>query len=164
MLNIRSNIARNFRGLVHNVRTSDGRLCVLEEAGNQNAEKTVVFLPGALGSLKTDFQPQFADGSPFSKYRQICFEPAGYGRSRPPGRTWPTANFLQRDAEDVGFCLQQLGIESCRVILYCSRRFSGTFSVFLPKSYIFLPKSTFSVLRPLYFDHFTSGFLIGREA
>jgi len=57
-------------------------LCVLEESGNQYASKTVVFVPGALGSLKTAFGPQFAKGSPFQKCRQICFEPAGYGRPK----------------------------------------------------------------------------------
>ena len=106
-------------------------LCVLEESGNQYASKTVVFVPGALGSLKTDFRPQFAKGSPFQKYRQICFEPAGYGRSRPPNRTWPPADFFQQDARDLGFCLDQMGIETLRVmhILYSSY-YSSSFLYF----------------------------------
>ena len=81
-------------------------MCVLEDVGNKNAEKTVVFMPGALGSLQTDFKPQFTEDSPFQKYRLICFEPAGYGRAQSPSRTWPQASFLQRDAADLGFCLE----------------------------------------------------------
>ena len=87
-------------------RNYNRRMCVLEDVGNENAEKTVVFMPGALGSLQTDFKPQFAKDSPFQKYRLLCFEPAGYGRAQSPSRTWPQANFLQRDAADLGFCLK----------------------------------------------------------
>merc|ERR1712130_166702 len=104
------------RSVVHQVRTRDGRLCVLEDVGNRASEKAVIFLPGALGSLKTDFEPQFADESPFQKYRLICFEPSGYGRSRPPARTWPSANFLQRDAADLGHCLKELGDDRYNLI------------------------------------------------
>ena len=72
------------------IRLPDAREVHIEFGGNQEAEKTLVFLPGALGSLETDFKPQFAPDSPLAeKYRLICFEPAGYGRSRPPLRTWP---------------------------------------------------------------------------
>ena len=49
------------RGLIHKVNTVDGRSCVIEESGNKDSEKSIIFLPGALGSLKTDFQPQFAE-------------------------------------------------------------------------------------------------------
>ena len=74
-------------------------------------------MTGALGSLETDFKPQFSpDGSFWDKYRLICFEPAGYGRSRPPVRTWPSASFLQRDAADCGFCLNELGIQKANLI------------------------------------------------
>ena len=72
------------------IRLPDAREVHLEIGGNQEAQKTLVFLPGALGSLETDFKPQFAPESPLAQnYRLICFEPAGYGRSRPPQRTWP---------------------------------------------------------------------------
>ena len=76
-------------------------------------------MTGALGSLETDFKPQFSsdESNPFwDKYRLICFEPAGYGRSRPPARTWPNASFLQRDAADCGFCLNELGIQKANLI------------------------------------------------
>jgi len=128
-----STIVRNCRGLLHKINTSDSRLCVLEESGNQYASKTVVFVPGALGSLKTDFRPQFAKGSPFQKYRQICFEPAGYGRSRPPNRTWPPADFFQQDARDLGFCLDQIGIESLRVMHILYSFFGDTSIQHLPR-------------------------------
>ena len=35
---------------------------------------------------------------------------------RPPARTWPQANFLQRDAADAGYCLEQLDIDSANLI------------------------------------------------
>jgi len=104
------------RNLVHEIKTNDGRMCILEDVGNKNAEKTVVFMPGALGSLQTDFKSQFTEDSPFQKYRLICFEPAGYGRAQSPSRTWPRASFLQRDAADLGFCLENLGIDSYNLV------------------------------------------------
>ena len=78
--------------MVRKITLPDERVCVLEDTGNSASEEVVVFLPGALGSLQTDFAPQFEEKSPFMKYRLICFEPAGYGRSRPPNRTWTGLN------------------------------------------------------------------------
>ena len=72
------------------IKLPDNRECHVEIGGNVEAPKTLVFLPGALGSLETDFKPQFSPDSLLAQnYRLVCFEPAGYGRSRPPARTWP---------------------------------------------------------------------------
>jgi valacyclovir hydrolase len=94
----------------------NGRVCVFGDNENFAAEKTVVFMPGACGSLETDFKIQWQEGSPFHKYRLLCFEPAGHGRARPPLRSWPSANLLQRDAEDFAVCLKEIGIDSANLI------------------------------------------------
>ncbi|CAG5097380.1 Oidioi.mRNA.OKI2018_I69.XSR.g15052.t1.cds [Oikopleura dioica] len=98
---------------------TDGRVCVLEDNENIAADKAVVFMPGACGCLDTDFKIQWEKESPFHKYREMSnhpFEPAGHGRARPPLRTWPAANLLQRDAEDFAFCLKELGIDRANLI------------------------------------------------
>ena len=59
---VKRSLMRKTRSLSHNITLADGRRVVIEEAGNQNSKQTLVFLPGALGSLQTDFQPQFHPG------------------------------------------------------------------------------------------------------
>lgn len=58
----------------------------------------IILLPGALGSAKTDFQPQI-DNLPnlLPNYTLIAWDPPGYGKSRPPNRTF-NLDFFYRDA------------------------------------------------------------------
>lgn len=49
-------IAMSLRGLTRRITLNDGRVCVFEDNENFAAEKTVVFMPGACGSLETDFK------------------------------------------------------------------------------------------------------------
>ena len=58
------------------------------------------------GSSVTDFMPQLT-GLDANKYTVICFDPQGYGRSRPPDRNWPLL-FLQRDAHDAAALMKVL--------------------------------------------------------
>lgn len=75
---------------------------------------TVLLLPGALGSSRTDFSKQLSD---FDKkeYTLVAFDPRGYGKSIPPTRTWPL-EFLQRDADDVNGLCQKLGLKQASVM------------------------------------------------
>ena len=72
----------------------------------------VVFIPGALGTGRTDFElqiPWFSQG-----YRVIAPDPRGYGESRPPERDYPLG-FYQRDAEDMLALMTALGHEEFTV-------------------------------------------------
>jgi valacyclovir hydrolase len=66
----------------------------------------IVFLPGALGTGKTDFGHQLRWFS--QAYQVIAPDPRGYGDSRPPERDYPLT-FYQRDAEDVLALMTALG-------------------------------------------------------
>src|ERR1700721_3512439 len=66
----------------------------------------IVFLPGALGTAKTDFEHQLPWFS--QAYQVIAPDPRGYGDSRPPERDYPLT-FYQRDAEDVLALMTALG-------------------------------------------------------
>lgn len=57
----------------------------------------VFLMPGALGSSRTDFNPQL-EGLDHKKWTIIAWDPPGYGYSRPPERTFPV-DFFRRDAE-----------------------------------------------------------------
>jgi len=66
----------------------------------------IVFIPGALGTGRTDFEHQLPW---FSKTHQvIALDPRGYGESRPPERDYPL-DFYQRDAVDVLALMTALG-------------------------------------------------------
>ncbi|KAK0099161.1 hypothetical protein PV326_004320 [Microctonus aethiopoides] len=56
----------------------------------------VLLLPGALGSVWTDFKPQL-ENLDKTKLTLVAWDPPGYGKSRPPDRTFPE-NFFERDA------------------------------------------------------------------
>lgn len=58
----------------------------------------IILLPGALGTASTDFQPQL-DQLPalLPNYSIIAWDPPGYGKSRPPNRTFEL-DFFHRDA------------------------------------------------------------------
>ncbi len=66
----------------------------------------IVFIPGALGTGRTDFEHQVPW---FSRTHQvIALDPRGYGESRPPERDYPL-DFYQRDAADVLALMRALG-------------------------------------------------------
>lgn len=83
----------------------DGRKIFWETAGS--GTHNVLLLPGAIGSTRTDFEPQLSkmDGS---KLRLYAWDPSGYGKSRPPDRTWPD-KFFDRDAADAVALIKDLG-------------------------------------------------------
>jgi len=67
----------------------------------------VFMLPGALGCSRTDFLPQLTKLDP-EKFSLVCWDPMGYGKSRPPDRTWPD-RFFSRDAADAAALIQHIG-------------------------------------------------------
>jgi valacyclovir hydrolase len=66
----------------------------------------IVFIPGALGTGRTDFEHQLPWFS--QTYQVIAPDPRGYGESRPPERDYPLT-FYQRDAEDMLALMTELG-------------------------------------------------------
>jgi valacyclovir hydrolase len=74
--------------------------------GTYGSGPPIVFIPGALGTGRTDFEHQIPWFSEI--YQVIAPDPRGYGESRPPERDYPR-NFYQRDAEDVLALMTALG-------------------------------------------------------
>ncbi len=70
----------------------------------------VLLLPGALGTGRTDFAPQLENLNASGKLTLVAWDPPGYGKSRPPERTFPP-NFFQRDAEVAMKFMTALGHE-----------------------------------------------------
>jgi len=68
----------------------------------------VLFIPGALGSGRTDFEHQLTWFG--QTYEVIAPDPRGYGQSRPPERDYPLG-FYERDAEDMLALMTALGHE-----------------------------------------------------
>lgn len=53
-------------------------------------KKALILLPGALGSAITDFKPQIEQlPKLLPNFTIIAWDPPGYGKSRPPNRTFP---------------------------------------------------------------------------
>lgn len=113
MLRIGINCVKNFRTTFRHFSTGNPMLRYEEKqiqlncnnisyninyVRNGHGDKAVILLPGALGSAQTDFQPQI-DQLPklLPNYTIIAWDPPGYGKSRPPNRTFPL-DFFHRDA------------------------------------------------------------------
>lgn len=54
-------------------------------------------MPGALGSIWTDFKPQI-EGFDREKFTVLAWDPPGYGQSRPPEKDFKP-DFYEKDAE-----------------------------------------------------------------
>lgn len=62
-----------------------------------NGPHHVLCLPGALGSIWTDFTPQ-VEGFNREKFTLVAWDPPGYGKSRPPDKQF-TEDFYEKDAD-----------------------------------------------------------------
>ena len=99
------------RGLKANV---NGLELFYEQVGH--GPKTVLLLPGALGTTRTDFGPQLDDksGLDYSKFTLVAWDPPGYGRSQPPPRDF--TDFYNHDATCVANLMKTLGFEKYSVL------------------------------------------------
>ncbi|KAM3959760.1 valacyclovir hydrolase [Aphomia sociella] len=59
--------------------------------------RTLLCVPGALGTIWTDFKPQ-VEGIDREKFTLVAYDPPGYGKSRPPDREFPL-DFYDKDAD-----------------------------------------------------------------
>lgn len=79
-------------------------------------EKTLLMMPGALGSAFTDFKPQLENlPKLLPNYQIIAFEPVGYGSSIPPGRQF-SCDFLEKDADNAKELMDVLGVDSFNLL------------------------------------------------
>ncbi|XP_020284135.1 valacyclovir hydrolase [Pseudomyrmex gracilis] len=67
----------------------------------------VLLLPGALGTIWTDWKPQI-ETMDADKLTIVAWDPPGYGKSRPPDRTFPD-DFFYRDAVYAHNLMKTLG-------------------------------------------------------
>ena len=75
--------------------------------------RALLLIPGALGSVQTDFPPQMEYlGRPGSGFTVVGYDPRGYGKSRPHSRKYlhfPEPLFYETDAHDAVGLMQKLG-------------------------------------------------------
>lgn len=81
-----------------------------------NGKNAVVLIPGALGTAATDFQPQMNElPKLLPNHSIISFDPPGYGKSRPPNRTFPL-DFYYRDAFVANELMKALAFDKYSVL------------------------------------------------
>merc|ERR1711936_821862 len=85
------------------VSVEDKRIHVVRKG---SGAQPLLLLPGALGSALTDFKPQL-EGLDGDKLTVIGWDPPGYGKSRPPGRSWQ--DFFREDARLAVGTMRALG-------------------------------------------------------
>ncbi|CAG9810770.1 unnamed protein product [Chironomus riparius] len=104
-----SRIYRNIRLLssMSNVKISEQKVkvgnyqinYVVSKCEGEKTDKTLIMLPGALGSCFTDFKPQIENlPKLLPNYQIIAWDPPGYGKSIPPKKEF-TKDFLEKDAD-----------------------------------------------------------------
>ncbi|XP_071552999.1 valacyclovir hydrolase [Panulirus ornatus] len=72
-------------------------------------DKVALCLPGALGTIQSDFGPQMK-ALPERNLTLVCWDPPGYGKSRPPSRKYPL-DFLRCDATLAATMMKNLGYD-----------------------------------------------------
>lgn len=78
---------------------------------NGQGKKALLLLPGTLGTAHTDFKPQIEHlPKLLPDYSIIAWDPPGYGKSRPPNRTFPL-DFFHRDASVAHTLMESLNFK-----------------------------------------------------
>ncbi|XP_037828026.1 valacyclovir hydrolase [Lucilia sericata] len=89
------NISKRYSHMERKVKVNDIEINIVESGGG---DKSVLLLPGALGSSWTDFKPQIEQlPKLLPNHSIIAWDPPGYGKSIPPKRQWGL-DFFQNDA------------------------------------------------------------------
>lgn len=74
-----------------------------------------LLMPGALGTARTDFTPQLEGLNSEGHLSLVAWDPPGYGKSRPPSRTFPL-NFFERDANVAVEFMKTIGHDKFSVL------------------------------------------------
>ena len=84
-----------------------------------NGMHPIICIPGALGSARTNFEPQLDYfGQEGSGFKIVSFDPRGYGASRPAERF--DVNPFVADAKDANSLMQSLSLPKFSVMGLCS--------------------------------------------
>lgn len=82
----------------------------------QGADKALLLMPGALGSAQFDFPAQIENlPKLLPNYTIIGWDPPGYGKSRPPIRTFPLDVF-HRDADVANQLMKTLNFNKYSIL------------------------------------------------
>lgn len=74
----------------------------------------VLLMPGALGTIWTDFKPQ-VECLDRAKFTVIAWDPPGYGKSMPPQKEF-TSDFYEKDANTAAEFMKVSGTYSRHLI------------------------------------------------
>lgn len=96
----------------------------------------IVCIPGALGTVQTDFAPQLQYfGEKGRGFTIVAFDPRGYGQSRPAERFKRGSNFFLQDARDAHTLMQHLSFPKYSVLGWSDGGIAGLFlSVTFPQA------------------------------
>ncbi|XP_077289145.1 serine hydrolase BPHL [Arctopsyche grandis] len=95
-----------------------------------NGPYNLLFMPGALGSIWTDFAPQIK-GLNKDLFTLIAWDPPGYGKSIPPEREFPV-NFYEKDADTALLLMRALDLQKFSLLGWSD---GGISSIFLAAKY-----------------------------
>ena len=119
-----SGVAAENRGKTGKIRADDGVELYYEQRGD--GPRAILCIPGALGSVGTDFPPQTDHfGREGSGFTIVGFDPRGYGKSRPHTRDFSAPGFYQRDAMDGAGVMEKLGFQKFSVLGWSDGGVSG---------------------------------------
>ena len=97
---------------IHQIRCISGyeivnNATLFYEKHGLNPDKTVLCVPGALGTTQSDFSYQLKEMS--KDFTMISFDPRGFGKSKKVARNF-NENFYETDASDGIQLMKKLGI------------------------------------------------------
>lgn len=73
-----------------------------------NGSHSILCLPGAVGTIWTDFKPQI-QGLNKNIFTIVVWDPPGYGKSHPPKRKF-TTDFYERDADTAALFMEVINL------------------------------------------------------
>lgn len=86
-------------------------------------DNNLLCLPGALGTVWTDFKPQ-VEGIDREKFTLVAWDPPGYGKSRPPEKKF-TTDFYEKDADAAYEFMKALNIPKYSILGWSDGGISG---------------------------------------
>ena len=106
------------------IRADDGVELHYERRGS--GARALLCLPGALGSVGTDFPPQMEHfGREGGRFTIVGVDPRGYGKSRPHARNFSAPGCYRTDARDAAHVMDRLGFREFSVLGWSDGGVSG---------------------------------------
>ncbi|XP_073818980.1 valacyclovir hydrolase-like [Musca autumnalis] len=118
-------MTKRYTHLEHKINVNGININVVECG---NGDKSLLLMPGALGSAWTDFKPQIEHlPKLLPNYKIIAWDPPGYGKSIPPKRQWGL-DFFHNDARCAVDLMTSLGRPKFSVIGWSGGAVAGIFA------------------------------------